>query len=506
MAQFVGVDYGTRMIRAAAVDSAQQEPSLINLAGHEPYVPVAVEVESGTAIGWDACKLRRQTQGAVAVDFRDHLLAPESTITVGGGNYDGVDVQTQLFTHLNATMRSAAPDAKGVTVAIPDSWPAAKWSLPVALYRSGWVPLCYVREWAAALASRAAPESTEVLFLSLGFGSAQATLCTMREDRWCAVATATVDRLSGRAIRQGLTDELSEDVIHQTRRDPRQYFDASGELDTAIDELMRQLCHSPSATFNAELFGENVARPIDGQDLTAFVPAAPDQLCGTVEKLLSNASPSLNTCPIVAWGELAVMLPINEWLAPFTPSRQPIVVAPLEAVAFGAARLGALATETDLLADRSALPAVRLADGTYLHSAGGHPAGGEGGVTPVLERVPANVLGGATQYRRAFLVRLDDQGNALPSADARVEVPTVHFRLGRNPLSNYVFDSHRDPYVSAAHAVITRDGADYTITDLDSANGTYVNGERLVKPQRFLRHGDEIRLGRHGARLRFEHL
>lgn len=506
MAQFVGVDYGTRMIRAAAVDGARQEPSLINLAGHEPYVPVAVEVESGTAVGWDACKLRRQAEGAVAVDFRDRLLAPGSTVSVEGRICDGIDVQTQLFTHLNATMRSAAPDAKGVTVAIPDSWPAARWSLPVALYRSGWVPLCYAREWAAVLASRAAPESAEVLFLSLGYGAGQATLCTMREDRWSAVATATVDRLSGRAVRQGLTDEVSDDVIRQNGHDPREYFDASGELEAAIDELIRQLCHSPSATFSAELFGENIVRPIDGQDLTAFVPSGPDQLCETIQKLLSNASPSLNTCPIVAWGELAVMLPIREWLAPFAPSRQPIAVAPLEAVAIGAARLGALATETDLLADRSALPAVRMADGTYLPSAGGHPAEGEGGVTPVLERVPTNVLAGATKYRRAFLLRLDDQGNALPSADARVEVRTVHFRMGRNPLSEYVFDSHRDPYVSAAHAVITRDGADYTITDLDSANGTYVNGEKLVKPQRFLRHGDEIRLGRQGARLRFEHL
>ena len=52
-------------------------------------------------------------------------------------------------------------------------------------------------------------------------------------------------------------------------------------------------------------------------------------------------------------------------------------------------------------------------------------------------------------------------------------------------------------YISRNHARITANNRRYHLTDLNSANGTYVNGERLVPhvPQ-LLKHGDKIRLGR----------
>ena len=52
-------------------------------------------------------------------------------------------------------------------------------------------------------------------------------------------------------------------------------------------------------------------------------------------------------------------------------------------------------------------------------------------------------------------------------------------------------------YVSRNHARVTADHRRYHLTDLDSANGTFVNGERLAPyVPRLLRHGDKIRLGR----------
>jgi hypothetical protein len=52
-----------------------------------------------------------------------------------------------------------------------------------------------------------------------------------------------------------------------------------------------------------------------------------------------------------------------------------------------------------------------------------------------------------------------------------------------------------DPTVSNTHAVIlARDGG-YTLVDLESRNGTFVNGERLGHEGRTLRHGDKIQLG-----------
>lgn len=52
-----------------------------------------------------------------------------------------------------------------------------------------------------------------------------------------------------------------------------------------------------------------------------------------------------------------------------------------------------------------------------------------------------------------------------------------------------------DPTVSNTHAVLlARDGG-YSIVDLGSRNGTYINGERLSTRARVLRHGDAIQLG-----------
>ncbi len=51
--------------------------------------------------------------------------------------------------------------------------------------------------------------------------------------------------------------------------------------------------------------------------------------------------------------------------------------------------------------------------------------------------------------------------------------------------------------VSRRHAIIRRGEDTLTLIDLDSKNGTFLNGQRLVPRQpRVLRDGDEIRLGR----------
>jgi pSer/pThr/pTyr-binding forkhead associated (FHA) protein len=54
-----------------------------------------------------------------------------------------------------------------------------------------------------------------------------------------------------------------------------------------------------------------------------------------------------------------------------------------------------------------------------------------------------------------------------------------------------------DKGVSRLHAVISRSEDTLTLVDLRSANGTHLNGQRLVPDQpRVLRDGDEIRLGK----------
>jgi predicted component of type VI protein secretion system len=52
-----------------------------------------------------------------------------------------------------------------------------------------------------------------------------------------------------------------------------------------------------------------------------------------------------------------------------------------------------------------------------------------------------------------------------------------------------------DPEVSSVHAAFDRVGGGWTVRDLGSRNGTYVNGE-LLAGERVLRRGDEVRAGR----------
>jgi DNA-binding CsgD family transcriptional regulator len=51
-----------------------------------------------------------------------------------------------------------------------------------------------------------------------------------------------------------------------------------------------------------------------------------------------------------------------------------------------------------------------------------------------------------------------------------------------------------DPTLSRLHAVLERCGAGWCVRDLDSRNGTFVNGQRVWR-ERPLRPGDELRVG-----------
>ena len=67
-------------------------------------------------------------------------------------------------------------------------------------------------------------------------------------------------------------------------------------------------------------------------------------------------------------------------------------------------------------------------------------------------------------------------------------------RIGRSVVCDLVIDSRE---VSRRHAEIVRDEAGWVIQDLDSRNGTFVNGERVVR--RLLHDGDRITLAEGSA-------
>jgi pSer/pThr/pTyr-binding forkhead associated (FHA) protein len=98
---------------------------------------------------------------------------------------------------------------------------------------------------------------------------------------------------------------------------------------------------------------------------------------------------------------------------------------------------------------------------------------------------------------------LAENGKAFPVGDG----PVI---LGRNSstlnLKNDIDLSNLDTkkIVSRRHAMIQRKDNDFILHDLDSRNGTFVNGERLSSAQpHTLASGDVIVLGTDGVRLTF---
>lgn len=79
--------------------------------------------------------------------------------------------------------------------------------------------------------------------------------------------------------------------------------------------------------------------------------------------------------------------------------------------------------------------------------------------------------------------------------------------LGRDPVCQIVLDSRSYKGVSRQHAQISpllnQDEAMWQVCDLNSSNGTYVNGE-LIQGEERLHEGDQISLGKRGPQFMFE--
>ncbi len=69
---------------------------------------------------------------------------------------------------------------------------------------------------------------------------------------------------------------------------------------------------------------------------------------------------------------------------------------------------------------------------------------------------------------------------------------TAAVTIGRLPDNTIVIDNSA---VSSHHVRIAREGPQFVVEDLESTNGTFVNGDKVTK--RALRHGDTILVGKH---------
>jgi ABC-type multidrug transport system ATPase subunit len=80
----------------------------------------------------------------------------------------------------------------------------------------------------------------------------------------------------------------------------------------------------------------------------------------------------------------------------------------------------------------------------------------------------------------------------------RVAVPAAGISVGRRSDNDVVLATER---ASRHHARIASDGDRWFVADLESMNGTYLNGERLAGQSRWLTSGDTVTIG--GEALRF---
>jgi DNA-binding CsgD family transcriptional regulator len=79
-----------------------------------------------------------------------------------------------------------------------------------------------------------------------------------------------------------------------------------------------------------------------------------------------------------------------------------------------------------------------------------------------------------------------------PSGRELVALEAGRLTLGADPANDLALPG--DPTLSRLHAVLERYDAGWSVRDLDSRNGTFVNGQRIWS-ERPLRPGDELRVG-----------
>ena len=78
-----------------------------------------------------------------------------------------------------------------------------------------------------------------------------------------------------------------------------------------------------------------------------------------------------------------------------------------------------------------------------------------------------------------------------PNTGARFLLDDASVSSGRHPDSDIFLD---DVTVSRKHAVFTRDGDTFSVRDVGSLNGTYLNRERIDESP--LKTGDEVQIGK----------
>ena len=98
---------------------------------------------------------------------------------------------------------------------------------------------------------------------------------------------------------------------------------------------------------------------------------------------------------------------------------------------------------------------------------------------------------GLSTYVKDTYLKLINQKDTLPFKIKEVYSLEEDVTIGRSNKNTIMI---KDPYISKNHLSIVKDEGEYFLEDLNSANGTFINGDRIMDVVR-LNNGDTIRFG-----------
>lgn len=489
---YIGIDIGSHAFKAATILSGSSAPQVLRCMASDSFFAPAVRLgpEGDPIEAGSSAYFERHRDHRVVTGFRDVAGNADSELT-GASNAANM---LQLFTYcLNAFGQCIAEHSpNAICAAIPDYWRSTSyWPYALAQSHANWKPLFLVREWQAAAAIQGRVDGDSVVFVSLGAGSTSITLVERRNELWRQLASVFVRSVSGRLLKQRLIDQLDEEMVQAIRRKPTEDAQADYQLREAVDRLFWSLVHHGTGTVDLDLFGRKIARTMEPTEMSSLAEPDRDDVVKRVRDLL--AKHKLRFADIVVWGELAQILPVRSWFKEFTRPEVAPYLLPMDAIAAGAARLCLAAAEIELVSDTQRLSGV-CNQGRYRERFADFSANDE--VFAILELLPTDLL-------QSGEMALGTLRWVNHNRDAKDPSKVVHrqITLGRNPAMGWVFESEQFPEVSFEHCVVFRRGEEYLIKDLDSTNGTFVNGQRITVQK--LKSNDQIRLGLHGPEFRF---
>lgn len=98
----------------------------------------------------------------------------------------------------------------------------------------------------------------------------------------------------------------------------------------------------------------------------------------------------------------------------------------------------------------------------------------------------------ASSLEKNTYLKLINRKDSLPFKIQEVYNLEDSITIGRSNENDVII---KDPYISKKHLSIVKDEDEYYLEDLNSANGTYLNGDRIMDAVK-LNNGDRIQFGR----------